>query len=57
MVHLRAINIPKEALLPGSELTLVLTADPKVFWDAPLHHQYRPGRRRSAAKQDAAVLE
>jgi len=35
MVHLRAINIPKEALLPGGELTLVLTADPKVFWDAP----------------------
>jgi hypothetical protein len=32
---LRAINIPKEALLPGGELTLVLLADPKVFWDAP----------------------
>ena len=35
MVHLRAINIPKEALLPGGTLTLVLTADPQVFWDAP----------------------
>ena len=35
MVHLRAINIPKEALLPGATLTLVLTADPQVFWDAP----------------------
>jgi len=35
MVHLRAINIPKEALLPGSALTLVLLDDPRVFWDAP----------------------
>ncbi len=35
MVHLRAINIPKEALLPGATLTLVLTSDPQVFWDAP----------------------
>jgi sporulation protein YlmC with PRC-barrel domain len=35
MVHLRAINIPKESLLPGATLTLVLTSDPQVFWDAP----------------------
>ena len=35
MVHLRAINIPKESLLPGETLTLVLTSDPQVFWDAP----------------------
>jgi sporulation protein YlmC with PRC-barrel domain len=35
MVHLRATNIPKEALLPGSALTLVLLTDPQVFWDAP----------------------
>jgi hypothetical protein len=35
MVRLRAINIPKEALLPGGTLTLVLLADPQVFWDAP----------------------
>jgi len=35
LAHLRAINIPKEALLPGGTLTLVLTADPQVFWDAP----------------------
>ncbi len=35
LAHLRAINIPKEALLPGGVLTLVLTADPQVFWDAP----------------------
>ena len=35
MVHLRAINIPKEALLPGGELTLLLLTDSKVFWDAP----------------------
>lgn len=35
MVNLRAINIPKEALLSGGELTLVLLADPQVFWDAP----------------------
>ena len=35
MVHLRAINIPKEALLPGATLTLVLLADPQIFWDAP----------------------
>jgi sporulation protein YlmC with PRC-barrel domain len=35
MVHLRAINLPKEALLPGGALTLVLLADPQVFWDAP----------------------
>ncbi len=26
---------PKEALLPGGELTLVLLADSKVFSDAP----------------------
>jgi len=35
LVHLRAINIPKEALLPGAALTLVLTSDPKAFWEAP----------------------
>ena len=35
MVHLRAINIPKEALLPGNTLTLVLLTDPQSFWDAP----------------------
>ena len=35
MVHLRATNIPKEALLPGGTLTLVLLADPQLFWDAP----------------------
>jgi sporulation protein YlmC with PRC-barrel domain len=35
MVHLRDINIPKEALLPGGVLTLVLTVDPQVFLDAP----------------------
>ena len=35
MVHLRATNIPKEALLPDSVLTLVLLADPQLFWDAP----------------------
>ena len=35
IVHLRAINIPKEALLPGGELSLLLTSDPQVFWDAP----------------------
>ncbi len=35
MVHLRALNIPKEALLPGGTLTLLLLADPQVFWDAP----------------------
>jgi len=35
MVHLRAINIPKEAFLPGGALKLVLLADPLVFWDAP----------------------
>jgi len=34
MVHLRAINIPKEALLPGGSLTLVLLTDPQVFWEA-----------------------
>ncbi len=35
MVHLRAINIPKEALLPGGALSLVLLSDPQVFWNAP----------------------
>jgi len=35
MVHLRAINISKEALLPGGVLSLLLTSDPQVFWDAP----------------------
>jgi sporulation protein YlmC with PRC-barrel domain len=35
LVHLRATNIPKEALLPDNMLTLVLLADPQLFWDAP----------------------
>jgi sporulation protein YlmC with PRC-barrel domain len=35
MVRLRAINIPKETLLPGGTLTLLLLTDPKVFWEAP----------------------
>jgi hypothetical protein len=35
MVRLRAVNIPKEALVPGSTLTLVVLTDPQVFWDAP----------------------
>jgi len=35
MVHLQAFNIPKEALLPGGTLTLLLLTDPQVFWDAP----------------------
>ncbi len=35
MVRLGVINIPKEMLSQGSVLTLVLTADPQVFWDAP----------------------
>ncbi len=35
MVHLRAINIPKEALLSGGSLSLVLLSDPQVFWNAP----------------------
>ncbi len=35
MVHLRAINISNEALQPGATLTLLLTSDPQVFWDAP----------------------
>jgi hypothetical protein len=35
MVHLRAINIPKEALLPGGALSLLLLSDPQVFWNAP----------------------
>lgn len=35
MVNLRAINIPKEALIPGGKLTLVLLTDPQVFWGAP----------------------
>jgi sporulation protein YlmC with PRC-barrel domain len=35
MVRLLASNIPKEAFLPGGALTLVLLADPQVFWDAP----------------------
>ena len=35
MMRLGASNIPKEALLPGGTLTLVLLADPQVFWDAP----------------------
>jgi sporulation protein YlmC with PRC-barrel domain len=35
MVDLRAFNIPKEALLPGGNLSLVLLTDPKLFWEAP----------------------
>jgi sporulation protein YlmC with PRC-barrel domain len=35
MVRLAAINIPKEALMPGGTLSLVLLTEPKVFWDAP----------------------
>jgi hypothetical protein len=35
MVRLLASNIPKEALLPGGALTLVLLTDPRVFWEAP----------------------
>jgi sporulation protein YlmC with PRC-barrel domain len=35
MVESGVVNIPKEALLPGGELTLVLLADSNVFWDAP----------------------
>jgi len=35
MVRLRAVNIPKESLMPGEALTLVLLTDPRVFWDAP----------------------
>ena len=32
---LGATNIPKEALLSGGTRTLVLLAQPTVFWDAP----------------------
>lgn len=35
MVHLRAINIREEALLPDGTLKLLMLADPQVFWDAP----------------------
>jgi sporulation protein YlmC with PRC-barrel domain len=35
MLRLGATNIPKEALLPGGALTLVLLTDPQVFSDAP----------------------
>jgi sporulation protein YlmC with PRC-barrel domain len=35
MVTLGVTNIPKEALLSGGTLTLVLLAQPTVFWDAP----------------------
>jgi len=35
MVHLRAMNIPKDALLSGGSLSLVLLSDPRVFWNAP----------------------
>jgi sporulation protein YlmC with PRC-barrel domain len=35
MVSLGVTNIPKEALLPGATLTLVLLAQPAVFWGAP----------------------
>ena len=49
LVHLRATNIPKEALLPDSLLTLVLLADPQLFWDAP--------RITSAAEADDFALQ
>jgi sporulation protein YlmC with PRC-barrel domain len=49
MVHLRAINIPKEALLSGGVLTLELTSDPQVFWDAP--------RITSVAEADDVALQ
>lgn len=35
LVDLRATNIPKEALLPGGVLSLILLTDPLLFWDAP----------------------
>lgn len=35
MLHLRATNIPKEALQPGAQLSLVLLTEPQVFWEAP----------------------
>jgi sporulation protein YlmC with PRC-barrel domain len=35
MVSLGVTNIPKEALLPGGALTLVLLAQPAAFWAAP----------------------
>lgn len=35
MASLGITNVPKEALLPGGTLTLVLLAQPVVFWDAP----------------------
>jgi hypothetical protein len=35
MVESGVVNIPKEALLPGADLSLVLLADSKLFWDAP----------------------
>jgi sporulation protein YlmC with PRC-barrel domain len=35
MVTLGVTNIPNEALSPGSALTLVLLAQPAVFWAAP----------------------
>jgi len=34
MLHLRATNIPKEALQPSAQLSLVLLTEPQVFWDA-----------------------
>ncbi len=35
MVPMGNTNIPKEALAPGGTLTLVLLAQPEVFWGAP----------------------
>ena len=35
MVPMGNTNIPKEALMPGATLTLVLLAQPEVFWGAP----------------------
>ena len=35
MVPMGNTNIPKEALMPGATLSLVLLAQPEVFWGAP----------------------
>jgi sporulation protein YlmC with PRC-barrel domain len=35
LVSLAVTNIPNEALLPGSALTLVFLLQPALFWDAP----------------------
>ena len=56
MVRLRAINIPKEALLPGGTLSLVLLTEPNVFWEAPRINNVDEADDFAHAKQDAAVL-